>query len=319
MSEAALIEQSHTVRLRALIEQQYQSRPTGCGVSFGEILCWEIHSNGMTFVWLAEKWGISLATLGELICDHCKRLEPEPIVNHSIDAPPASQPSPAATVSPDRPLCNECGWQGDREDLLEAAHPFEPVGTTVFGCPSCREIITIEPPGASVGTKLASSEPLGPHYDGTTMDNQQLDGTTRRNQPVVTAGETAPFCEACSGTIEDHHPECMYFVASAHNGSFADTADVRWAVNVLLEKIAAKFEGWDTFDVFRSEAAATVRSFKHDLSSEPPQTLPGKIAAIYGNLNAEDCATVDREWARQRGYILPTDGTSQLTRPESRP
>lgn len=39
--------------------------------------------------------------------------------------------------------------------------------------------------------KLGSSEPLGPHYDGTTMDNQQLHGTTRRNQPVVTAGETA--------------------------------------------------------------------------------------------------------------------------------
>jgi hypothetical protein len=39
--------------------------------------------------------------------------------------------------------------------------------------------------------KLGSSEPLGPLYDGTTMDNQQLHGTTRRNQPVVTAGETA--------------------------------------------------------------------------------------------------------------------------------
>jgi hypothetical protein len=30
----------------------------------------------------------------------------------------------------------------------------------------------------------------------------------------------------------------------------------------LLEQIAAKFEAWDTFDLFRSEAAATVRSFK---------------------------------------------------------
>src|SRR5258708_36035149 len=39
--------------------------------------------------------------------------------------------------------------------------------------------------------KLGSSETLGPHYDGTMMNKQQLHGTTRRNQPVVTAGETA--------------------------------------------------------------------------------------------------------------------------------
>lgn len=44
------------------------------------------------------------------------------------------------------------------------------------------------------------------------------------------------------------------------------TSDIRWAVNVLLEKIAAKFEGWDTMDLWRSDAAATVRGFKHDLT-----------------------------------------------------
>lgn len=77
-----MIEASHLERLRGLIEQQYRSHPTGCGDTFGEILCWEIHSNGMTFVWLAEKWGLSLPMLGELIWDHCKRLEPEPVVNH---------------------------------------------------------------------------------------------------------------------------------------------------------------------------------------------------------------------------------------------
>jgi hypothetical protein len=38
--------------------------------------------------------------------------------------------------------------------------------------------------------------------------------------------------------------------------------DVRWAVNVLLETIAAKFEAWDTLDLWRSDAAATVRGFK---------------------------------------------------------
>lgn len=55
-------------------------------------------------------------------------------------------------------------------------------------------------------------------------------------------------------------------IAAPHNGSSAGNEDVRWAVNYLLEQIAAKFEAWETFDLFRSEAAATVRSFKHDLS-----------------------------------------------------
>jgi len=37
----------------------------------------------MTFIWLAEKWGLSLPMLGELIWDHCKRLEAEPVVDHT--------------------------------------------------------------------------------------------------------------------------------------------------------------------------------------------------------------------------------------------
>lgn len=43
-----------------------------------------------------------------------------------------------------------------------------------------------------------------------------------------------------------------------------------------------------------------------------PQTLPGMIAAIYGGMDAEDCSFIDFEWARQRGYILPDNGTGQL-------
>ena len=74
------IEEPHIERMRRLIEEQYQDRPTHCGGSFGEILCWEIHKRGMTFEWLAQKWGVSLPTLGELIYDHCKRLQADPIV-----------------------------------------------------------------------------------------------------------------------------------------------------------------------------------------------------------------------------------------------
>jgi hypothetical protein len=58
---------------------------------FDEILCFELHSQpvnprmrcrtatgnetGLTFKELAQKWGISLTFLGELIADHCRRLE----------------------------------------------------------------------------------------------------------------------------------------------------------------------------------------------------------------------------------------------------
>lgn len=76
------IEESHIERLRRLIEEQYAANPTGSGGSFGELLCWEIHKNGMTFVWLAQKWGLSLPTLGELIWDHCKKLEADPVLRN---------------------------------------------------------------------------------------------------------------------------------------------------------------------------------------------------------------------------------------------
>jgi hypothetical protein len=85
-------EEPHVETLRRLIVEQYAEHPTGTGHSFGEILCHEIHENGLTFVWLAEKWGVSLATLGELIADHCRRLEKLPRVWHEM--PPTERPLP---------------------------------------------------------------------------------------------------------------------------------------------------------------------------------------------------------------------------------
>lgn len=67
---------------RKKIEEQYEEFPTGGGGSFGEILCYEIHRNELTFLWLAEKWNISVTLLGLLIADHCARLEDAPTVNH---------------------------------------------------------------------------------------------------------------------------------------------------------------------------------------------------------------------------------------------
>ena len=62
------------------------------GASFGEILCYEIHEQpvnprmesktgndgfctGLTFKELAARWGISVTFLGEVIADHCRKLE----------------------------------------------------------------------------------------------------------------------------------------------------------------------------------------------------------------------------------------------------
>lgn len=79
-------------RFRQHIKKTYQNASTGCGGSFGEILCYELHTQpvnsrmqhktmsqgfctGLTFKELAQKWGISVTFLGELIADHCKKLE----------------------------------------------------------------------------------------------------------------------------------------------------------------------------------------------------------------------------------------------------
>jgi len=78
-------EQSYLLDIRDNIVKQYKSHPTGCGGSFGELLCYEIHTNNLTFITLAKKWGISLPTLGELIKDHCDRLQKLPKIDFTIN------------------------------------------------------------------------------------------------------------------------------------------------------------------------------------------------------------------------------------------
>ena len=79
-------------QFRKHIERIYSHHPTGCGGSFDEILCYEIHDEpvnprmhcktltdgfgtGLTFKELTRKWGISVNFLGKLIADHCRKLE----------------------------------------------------------------------------------------------------------------------------------------------------------------------------------------------------------------------------------------------------
>lgn len=56
----------------------------------------------------------------------------------------------------------------------------------------------------------------------------------------------------------------------------AAQVDIRWAVNVILEKIAEKFDGWETLDIWKSDAAMVVRGFKH--SSPSPSVTEEQIA-----------------------------------------
>ena len=76
---------------KTYINGSHSKYPSYSG-GFDEIICYEIHSQpvnprmrvktlndgfetGLTFKELARKWGISVSFLGELIADHCKKLE----------------------------------------------------------------------------------------------------------------------------------------------------------------------------------------------------------------------------------------------------
>jgi hypothetical protein len=78
-------------QFRKNIEMTYANSHSYKG-GFDEILCYELHSQpinprmrtktlnngfecGLTFKELAYKWGISVSFLGELIAQHCKKLE----------------------------------------------------------------------------------------------------------------------------------------------------------------------------------------------------------------------------------------------------
>jgi hypothetical protein len=51
--------------------------------------------------------------------------------------------------------------------------------------------------------------------------------------------------------------------------------------------------------------------------AEGVKSLHGMIAAIYGSLDAEDCLWIDREWAKMRGYVIPSDNSVTLAHPDT--
>jgi hypothetical protein len=84
-------EESYIESCRRRIEEQYahtQLSSGAIGGCFGSILCSELHygkdGNGLHVTALAAKWGIPVSLLGELIADHCRRLEPLVKVNHAF-------------------------------------------------------------------------------------------------------------------------------------------------------------------------------------------------------------------------------------------
>lgn len=87
-----MIDEPFIESLRRKVEEQYRQQALGSGSvggCFGSILCHELHNGGpdgegLHFTALAAKWGIPVSILGELIWDHCKRLEPPLWVNHSF-------------------------------------------------------------------------------------------------------------------------------------------------------------------------------------------------------------------------------------------
>lgn len=83
-------EEPYLESLRRRVEEQYRDIILGSGAiggCFGSILCHELHhggphKNGLHFIDLARKWRIPVSILGELIWDHCRRLEPLLQVDH---------------------------------------------------------------------------------------------------------------------------------------------------------------------------------------------------------------------------------------------
>ena len=80
------------MEFREHMQRSYHTHQPFKSGDFGEILCYELHSQpinprmntktmnygfqtGLTFRELAKKWGISVTFLGELIADHCEKLE----------------------------------------------------------------------------------------------------------------------------------------------------------------------------------------------------------------------------------------------------
>jgi hypothetical protein len=73
--------------------------------------------------------------------------------------------------------CQECGWMGAPAEALEAPNPFSDAdGDTITGCPTCRQVDTMEllcdEEGCSNVSKCGSPTPNG--YRQTCGDHHKI-------------------------------------------------------------------------------------------------------------------------------------------------
>ena len=114
---------------------------------------------------------------------------------------------------------------------------------------------------AASALRLAASAPAGDAVAWRYRDNDMLDGEWFVSEYEPTPGNwdtIEPFYAHPPGPSEPS-PSSRSETASERA---LGQAEVRAGINILLETIAAKFDGWATWDVWRSEAASLVRSFK---------------------------------------------------------
>lgn len=95
-----------------------------------------------------------------------------------------------------------------------------------------------------------------------------------------------------------HSPEIA--AAETSPGPALNEAEIRAGINILLETIAAKLEANDTLDIWRSDAASLVRSYKH-ANVSMAETSPGDVLAMK---EAKDALKLALEyWShRQQRY-----------------
>lgn len=91
----------------------------------------------------------------------------------------------------------------------------------------------------------------------------------------------------------------------AVGGELADAID---SANLVTLHHWNAMKGWndetELTDKDQTLLAAALRAQPASLlRGREPETLGGQINAIYGNLDAEDCAWIDREWMKLRGII----------------
>lgn len=93
------------------------------------------------------------------------------------------------TPEQDKVICEECGWRGRVNELLQANHPFDP-NDTAMGCPRCKSIdlcvSLCDEPGCQ--RKVACGFPVEGGYRNTCGDHYRE--WLRSQEKPATSGQS---------------------------------------------------------------------------------------------------------------------------------